>query len=77
MKLAKNQVKAKQLFENYSLSSSMSSPISNLRCSKECGKTKCVCFNEIIWLIIMKIRLEIKKRSHRYDLNRTRSKNGY
>ena len=55
LKLAKNQAKTKQhpeteilLFENYSLSSSMLSSKTNLRCSKKCAKNKCVCFNEII-----------------------------
>ena len=39
---------------------------------KKCVKKKCVCFNDIIWLIIMKMRLKMKIGSHRYDINRTR-----
>ena len=27
---------------------------------------KCVCIQEIIWLIIMKMKIKMKKRSHRY-----------
>ena len=70
LKLAKNQAKAKQhaktellLFENYLLSSSTLSSKSNKAYSKKCAN-KCVCFNEII--IIMKMKMEMKKRSHRY-----------
>ena len=66
LKLAKNQAKAKQrpeaevlLFENCSLSS-----LRNVR------KNKCACFNEIMWLIIMKMKLKISG-YHRYDINRT------
>ena len=77
LKLAKNQAKAKQhfeielfLFENYSLSSSISSSKNSKRYSKKCAKNKCVCFDEIIWLIIMKVKM--KKRSHRCDINNPR-----
>ena len=35
-------------------------------------KNKCVCFNEIIRLIIMKMEMKMKNTSHRYDINRTR-----
>ena len=52
LKLAKNQVKAKQhpetellLFENKSHSSSKLSSKNN---SKKCKKNKCICFNEVI-----------------------------
>ena len=31
-------------------------------------------FHEIIRLIIMKIKMKMKKRSHRYDINRPRSR---
>ena len=72
LKLAKNQANAKHhpeaelpLFENYSRSSSKFS-------SKNKQKTKCVCINEIIWLIIMKMKTKIKNRSYRYDTNRPR-----
>ena len=40
-------------------------------------KNKHVCLNEVIWLITMKIRLKMKKKSHRYDINRPRHGNEY
>ena len=74
MKLAKNQAKAKQhsetellLFENYLLSSSMflhTKIIGDIL--KKCTKNKCVCFNKVIWLMTMKMRLKMKYRSHRH-----------
>ena len=77
----KNQAKTKQhpevqplLFENYFLSSSMLSFKTNKRNSRKCAKNKCVCFNEIIWLIVMKMRLKMKIRSHRCDINRIRQR---
>ena len=33
---------------------------------------KCVYLNKVIWLITMKVRLKVKNRSHRYDINRPR-----
>ena len=36
-----------------------------------------VCNHEIIQLIIMKMKMEIKDRSHRYDINRPRSRYGH
>ena len=33
-------------------------------------KIKCVCIHEIIHLIMMKMRIIMKSRSHRYDINR-------
>ena len=63
LKLAKNQAKAKQhpeaqllLFEKYSHSLSE-------RTSKQ--KNKCAYINEIIRLIIMKMKMKMKNRSHR------------
>ena len=48
-----------------------------MRYSKKCVKKKCVFFNEIMWLSIMKMRLEMKIGSHRYDIiNRTRQRHG-
>ena len=32
-------------------------------------QNKYVCFDRIMWLIMMKMRLKMKSRSHRYDLN--------
>ena len=84
LKLAKNQAQANQhpeaeilLFVNYSLSSSTLSPKNNRRHSKKCTKNKYVCLNEVIGLKIMKIRLNLTNRSHRYDINRPRPKHGH
>ena len=65
------------LFENYSLSSSTLSSKNNTRYSKKRSKIKCVCFNEVMWLKTMKMRLNMKNRSHRYDINRPRPRHGY
>ena len=40
-------------------------------------KNKCVCFHEIIKLTVMKIKMKMKNRSHRYGTNRTRSSYGH
>ena len=40
-------------------------------------KNKCVCFNEVIWLITIKVRLKLKNRVHRYDINRSRPRHGH
>ena len=53
--------------ENYSLSLSMSPFKVNMTYSKKYCKNKCACVNGIVWLIIMKMRLKIKNRSHSYD----------
>ena len=37
---------------------------------KKCTNSNCACFNEAIWLITMKMRLEMKNKSQRYDTNR-------
>ena len=85
LKLAKkNWAKAKLhpeaellLFENYLLSSSTLSSKNNRAYSKECAK-KQVClfvyFNEIIWLIIIKVKK--KNRSDKYNINRPTSRHG-
>ena len=72
LKLGKNQAKAKQhseaermLFKNYSLYLSTLSSKNSMRYSIRFAKNKCVCFNEIISLLTMKIRLKMKNRSHR------------
>ena len=69
LKAAKNQTKAKQhpepelwLFENYSLSSSTLSCKSNRWSFKKCTKNENVCLNEIIWLMVMKMRLKMRNR---------------
>ena len=41
-----------------------------------CKNTR-ACFNKIIWLIIMKMRVKMKNRSHRYDINRARPRHGH
>ena len=80
LKLAKNQAKAKEypetkllLFENHFISSSMLPFKTNIRYSKKRVKNRCFCFNEIIWLIVMKMRLTMK---NRYNINKTRSRHG-
>ena len=40
-------------------------------------KNKCLCFNQVTWLMTMKIKLEIKNRSNRYDINRLMPRHGY
>ena len=40
-------------------------------------KNKYVCIYEILRLNIMKIKMKMKNRSHRYDINRPRSKHGH
>ena len=77
LKLAKNQVKAKQhpkaklfLLENYLLLH----PKLIWDYSKKFAKNKC--FNEIIWLIIMKITLKEQNGSHRDNINRIRPRLG-
>ena len=77
LKLTKNQARAKQhpeaellLFENYLLSSSMLSSKNNRTCSKK-QVFLIVYFNEMIWLITIKVKKKI--RSYRYDINRPTS----
>ena len=78
LKLVKNPANAMQhpeaelvLFENYSHSSSKLSSKDILR-NKQTNK--CVCIHEIMRLIIMKVKMKMTKRSHRYDTNRPRSR---
>ena len=40
-------------------------------------ENKYVSVNEIIWLIVTKMRLKKKNRSHKYDICRTNSRYGY
>ena len=69
-KFTKNQAKTELLvFENYLLSLSTLSSKNNRRYSKKWSKNKYVCLNKAIWFMTMKVRLEMKKRSHRYDMN--------
>ena len=62
------------LFENFSLSSYTLSSKNNRRYSKKFTKDKCICRNEVIWLMTIKMRLKMKKRSHRCDKNRHRQR---
>ena len=40
-------------------------------------KNNCVCIHEIMRVIIIKMKLKMKNRSHRFDINRTRSRYGH
>ena len=40
-------------------------------------KYKCASIHEIMQLIIMKMKIKMKNRSHRYDINRPRSRHGH
>ena len=83
LKLAKNQVNAKQHPElNFCHLKTMHilqtryDPKIIGHILKNKLKNKCVCFHEIIRLIIMKMKMKMKNRSHRYGINRTRSRHG-
>ena len=80
----KNQANAKQhhesvvlLFDNYSYSSSTLSFKNNETFIKIKQKSKCVFSHEIPRLIIIKIKMEMKNRSHRYGKNRPRFIHGH
>ena len=40
-------------------------------------KINCVCIHEIIGLITIKMKINMKNRSPRYDLNRSRPRHGH
>ena len=65
------------LLENYAVSSSTLSSKDNRRYSKKCAKNKYVYLNENIRLMAKKMRLKMKNRSSRYDINRTRRRHGH
>ena len=82
LKLVKNQGKAKEhpqaeffLLENYLLTPSSLPSRNNKRHSKKITKNKYICLNAVIWL--MKKMMKMKKRSHRFDINRPRPTNGH
>ena len=82
--MEKNRAKAKQhaeaellLLGNYVISSSYLSSKDNRRYSKKCAKNKYVYLNEDIWLMAKKMRLKMKNRSSRYDINRPRRWHGH
>ena len=65
-----------ETFTIYSLSSP-TLPSKNNRCFNGCTKANCVCFDEVIWLTTMKMRLKMKSRSQRYEIYRPMSRHGY
>ena len=74
--IGKNQANAKQhpeaellVFGNYSHSSPNHPNIIG-HTLKNKQKNKCVCIHEIVRLIIMKMKVKMKSRSHRYDMNK-------
>ena len=82
--MVKIRVKAKQhaeaerfLLENYVVSSSTLSSKDSRRYSKKYAKNKYAYLNEDIWLMAIKMRLNMKNRSSRYDINRPRCRHGY
>ena len=84
LKLTKNQANAKQhseaellIFEIYCSHSPSTLTSKIVRHIKNKQRNKYVCVHEIIWVIIMKIKMKSNKRSHRYDIHRTRSIHGH
>ena len=68
LKFAKNWAKAEQHpGAELSLSSTTLSSKNNRRCSKKCTKYKCVCFNDAVRVMAMKMMLKMKNRYLRYD----------
>ena len=74
--------KIKQLLSNtlrlnfccHSYSSFTGSSKNNRTYSKKKKKKMCACIQEIIWLIIVKMIMKMKSRSHRHNMNSPRSK---
>ena len=64
------------LLENYVVSSPTLSSKYNRRYSKKCAKIKYVYLDEDIWLMAKKMRLKMKNKSSRYDINRPRCWHG-
>ena len=76
LKLTKAQAKPKQhpqaelvLFEIYSLSLSTLLFKNNKSYSKKCTKIQYVCVNKVIWLMTMKMSLNMKNMLHRNGIN--------
>ena len=65
------------LFENYAGYSYTSSHKIIDHILKNKQKNKCVCIHQIIQLIIMKMKVKMKNRSHRYDNKRPWSRDGH
>ena len=79
-KLSKTLTEAERfLFENYSLSSSALASINKRRYSKKCILNKCVCFNEVIRSVTikMKLKMKISHRSHRRNINKPNPRHGH
>ena len=81
--MAKNQANAKQnpedellRFENSHILLPRYYPKKLEHILKNKQKNKFVCIHKIIRLIIMKMKMKLKNRSHRYDINRPRSRHG-
>ena len=64
------------LLENYVVSSPTLSSKYNRRYSQKCAKIKYVYLDEDIWLMAKKMRLKMKNKSSRYDINRPRCWHG-
>ena len=64
------------VFENYWHSSSTLYPKIIGHILKNLQKNKYVCIHETMRLIIMKIKIKMKNRSHRYDISRPRFREG-
>ena len=78
LKLAKQHTEAELLLlENCMVSSSTLSSKDNKKYSKKCAKTKYVYLNDDIWLMAQKMRLKMKNRSSRYNINRPRRWHGH
>ena len=84
LKFAKNQANAKHhpeakplLVENYSLLHPLYYPKIIRHILKNKQKKKCVCIHDIIWLIIIKTKMEMKNRLHRYDIKRPSSRHAH
>ena len=65
------------VFENYSHLHPRYHPKIIGHTLKNTQKNKCVCIHETIRLIIMKMKIKMKNRSHRFDISRRRSRQGH
>ena len=81
MKLAKNQANAKQYPETEVIWQSFTFVIhvisKNNRIYFKKSKVKLVFIYEITRLLVMKMKIKINNRSHTYDINRPRSRDGH
>ena len=84
LKLAKNQAEAEQdpeadllLLENYSHLHTCYHPKIIVHILKNEKKNKYIYINEIIRLILINMNIKMKNRSHRYEINRPRSRHGH